>query len=290
MNGHASPRRWLALAAPLPALLLGALVMRRAGLPAALWGQNLAAGLVLAAVCACLPAGAFLRGRSSWWRVAAATALGLLVATFFNPDSAGVHRWVQAGPLRVHAGAICLPALILALDARLCRPGDLRCWLPVSLVGGVTLILLAAQPDAAQATAFAGALLTLLILRREPRSVVALVGLIAAGMVAWAWKRPDPLRPVPYVEGIVGLAALNGAHWQATALLTLALLPLPFLLGWRNGGPAAPALGTYLVLYLLGSALGAFPVPVMGFGLSPVVGYFIALGWLAARQGEGQDA
>lgn len=250
-------RRWLSLAAPLPALLLGVWVMRRAGVPPVVWGQNLAAGLVLTSVCAFLPPAKTLHAGAFWWNVVILGSLALLAATFLDAGSAGVHRWVQAGPLRVHASAVCLPALILALGGTLRRSGSQgQSGGLVLLIGGATLILLIAQPDAAQATAFAGALLVLLVCSRRPRSVVVPAALAAAAGVAWAWKRPDPLLSVPHVEGIVGLAAQNGALWQVGALLSLALLPLPFLFAAREGGPAL-ALGTYFALCLLGSAVGA---------------------------------
>ena len=52
------------------------------------------------------------------------SALGLLLATFIDAGLEGVHRWVQVGPLRVHAGVVCLPTLLLALDATLRSASD----------------------------------------------------------------------------------------------------------------------------------------------------------------------
>lgn len=274
-------RRCLPLAAPWPALVVGALVMARSGLPPLVWGQNLAAGLGLTTVCAVLPGRAVLRSRFLWWSAVVPGALGLLAATFLDRGFEGVHRWVQAGPLRVHVGAVCLPSLLLALGATP-HVGGWQRWRAV-LIGGVALALLVAQPDAAQTTAFAGALLALAVSRREPRHVLVPVALVCVAAAVWVWRRPDPLLPVPHVEGIVGLAARNGLPWLVGALLALALVPCPFLLAARRGGaPVALAMGAYYSLCILGSFLGAFPVPVMGFGLSPVLGYFVALGWLPA--------
>lgn len=278
-------RRWLCLAAPLPALILGVLAMARAGVPASLWGQNLAVGLVLATVCALLPATAIPPAGSPGWNAAAFGALGLLAATFLDPGLEGVHRWIQAGPVHLHAGAACLPLLILALGAKLRAAGDRRPGCLVLLAGSVCLLLLVLQPDAAQATAFAGALFVLLASGRKPATLTTPAAPFAVVGVVWAWKRPDPLLPVRYVEGIVGTAAQNGAPWRLGALLALAFLPLPFLFAaLDNDRPTATALGVYFLLCLLGSFFGVFPVPVMGFGLSPMIGYFLALGWLVARE------
>jgi hypothetical protein len=36
--------------------------------------------------------------------------------------------------------------------------------------------------------------------------------------------------------------------------------------------------------------VGPYPVPVLGFGLSPMVGYFGVLGWMVLRSREDQPA
>ena len=116
-------------------------------------------------------------------------------------------------------------------------------------------------------------------------SLTAKVGVIAAYF--HRARQGKPLLPVRQVEGIVGLAAQNGILWRIGAWLGLAVLPLPFLLAGKSAHfPVARALGFYFGLCLLAPLAGAFPVPIMGFGLSPVIGYFIALGWLVAREGR----
>lgn len=40
------------------------------------------------------------------------------------------------------------------------------------------------------------------------------------------------------------------------------------------------ALGLYFVGVLLAALSGRFPVPLMGYGASPIMGYFMALAWL----------
>lgn len=280
-------RRRPCLLAPVPALVLGALLMHRAGVAPALWAQNLAAGLLLAGLCAIRVTARSLpplrMGMRMGWAPGAAGALALLAATFFTPGIEGVHRWVGAGPVRLHAGAIALPVLILALGGALRGRGEGPGGWPVPLLGGAALALLAQQPDAAQATAFGGALFVLLLHGRLPGRVaaVALPGLAAC--IGWAWTRPDPLRPVRHVEGIVGVAAQFGAPWLLASVVSLILLPLPFLLARRENAadsPRALALTVYFAVLCAAPWLGAFPVPLLGFGLSPVVGYFVALGWL----------
>jgi hypothetical protein len=118
----------------------------------------------------------------------------------------------------------------------------------------------------------------LLIANHQRAGVAWAAALVIAALAAWAWARVDPLPPVPYVEGIVGLARQSGPAWMVASLAALALLPLPFFVGPFSGHPAvARALGAYLCICILAPLFGNFPVPLVGFGLSPIVGYFIAL-------------
>lgn len=83
--------------------------------------------------------------------------------------------------------------------------------------------------------------------------------------------------------GIVGLAADFGIVWGIAAVASLLLLPAPFF-AVRQGDDArlALALSVYVAVTILVTALGAFPVPVLGYGASPIIGYFLAVG-LALR-------
>lgn len=158
-----------------------------------------------------------------------------------------------------------------------------------SVALGVTMALFL-QPDAAQATAFAvGSVI--LLLPDARRSAPRLLCLASIAVIAGlSWLRRDPLAPVPHVEEIVGLAGDMGPGWAVLAVVSLALLPVPFLLsGRRPGSRAALAVGAYVGITCLAPLVGSFPVPVMGFGASPILGYFLALGALPRTQGAALD-
>ncbi len=204
----------------MPAVAIGALVMAGADLPAATSRSNVAAmllGLLIAGVAwarrgvatqACVP----LR-----WVIA--VGLALLGATLLSPGTEGVHRWVPLGPLRLHAGALLLPPLLVVL-------GGAR-WV-VSVVAAFTaLLVLLLQPDAAQAGSFCAGWIAPALARRgrgAPGVMLASLAIAGASLI-----RSDPLGPVPHVEGILGLAAAEGPWWAGGGLLALALLPLSFL-------------------------------------------------------------
>jgi hypothetical protein len=276
-------RWWFYLATPQPALIVGVLLMHRHMISPAIWGLNLFVGLLLTVFCAVLSVVPLLPSKRSWPAMVVASAFVLLLATFADAGLGGVHRWVHLGPFRLHAAAICLPLLILALgENRSFAGGKSEGWLSPLLGVGATA-LLAFQPDAAQATAFAGALLILLFSRPRPTWVVWSAALSSVACAAWAWKRPDPLPSIPHVEGIVGLAAESGVFWLLASLVSLALLPLPFLFARQRDGSSsftALALGFYFGLQAVMPWFGFFPVPLLGFGVSPIIGYFGALSWL----------
>ena len=82
------------------------------------------------------------------------------------------------------------------------------------------------QPDASQVTAFSSAAGLSLLVGNASKMIKAtgLTGLAAC--LGWAWSRPDPLEPIPHVEGVLDLAWNLGPLALIAAVLALAL---PFL-------------------------------------------------------------
>lgn len=271
------PARLPYLLAPVPALVVGVLTMRMSDVPAVLWGQNLAAWAVGTLLCLGLWRTRSSPGQGRWFDFAAVLTLAALAATLLAPGVDGVHRWVPLGPVRLHAAAVLLPLLLVAMHGLAQARGW---WISTAVAAGVMLLLLL-QPDAAQAIAFAAGCLVLLLppAGRDPLRLAAMLVLpVLAGL---AWLRRDPLAPVPYVEGIVELAAGLGAGWVVAAVVSLLVLPLPFFhagRGTRNR--VGLALGAYVAITVLAAFHGNFPVPVMGYGVSPILGYLAGLGVL----------
>lgn len=264
-------------AVSLIAVATGAAVCAASGVPAGAWGRNLAAWAV---------GGAAAAGIARAWRPAMAPAalwlapLGL-AATFLSPGMTGVHRWTDLGPLHMNMAMLLLPAAVAALPA---AAG------PRSVAWGAVLLslaLLAAQPDASQATTLA-AVAVLVAAASTPRTGLR-AGLIAAavGAAVVAWSRPDPLAPVPEVEGIVGLALAISPLAGAVAVLSLIAVAAAPVVWTRAGSPEVRLAGVALGLCFLGWAatplLGAFPVPFVGVGLSPILGAWLGAGVLAGR-------
>ncbi|MEC8534519.1 MAG: hypothetical protein VXZ00_11010 [Pseudomonadota bacterium] len=257
---------------------LGAAVCALSGVSAASWGRNLAAWLVGAVIAAALAAA----GRRIVSPGAALAVAGLavagLAASFFNPAQEGVHRWIDAGPLHVNIAMVVLPSLSVVLAAA----EDRRAIWGAAVAA---LILLVAQPDASQTTTLAAVLILVAAFRAPSRGVKAALILFAGVAAAAAWMRPDPLQPVAEVEEIVGLAFQISPLIGGLALILLAVFAaVPAALTQPDARLklAGGALSLCLAAWAVTPLFGAFPVPLVGVGMSPILGAWLGVGLLAA--------
>jgi hypothetical protein len=199
-----------------------------------------------------------------------------VAATLVAPGIDGVHRWLPLGPLRINVSAALTPWLICAV-----ADGEGARWratvAALFAVGAVHL----AQPDAAQATALAcGAMPPLVGApgRHRRAAVTARSLLVVLVLLAIAaWLRPDPLPALPHVEQVLALALGRGPLWTTVAVLSVAALFAPLLVAWRGGGRSR-LVGAIAALYLAGQLgatfIGNYPVPVLGAGAGPVLGWW----------------
>ncbi|MFN9926234.1 MAG: hypothetical protein ACK53I_04775 [Phenylobacterium sp.] len=264
-----------ALAIPATAAL-GVVVLVALGAPPRLWGLNVAAAVAGAGL---------VLGLSRWggllWRRPTAvllTAAGALIATaLWGADLDGVRRWGPIGPLRLHVGFLILPPALAALATAGPRPG----------VAGAALIgaALAWQPDAGMAAAFALGVTGIALVRRTASSWIGVaIAVMAAGV---ALMRPDPLEPVRFVEGVVLLAMTQGALVGAAAILALAA-PSGVLALIARRRPDLAIVALPAALFWLGAAVASLvahvPAPILGAGVSPILGYALTWGCISARR------
>lgn len=276
-NGRFNPGARLLLifgVASLAAVGVGAVVCAAGGVPTGSWARNLAAWLIGALAAAGMAA----TMRFAVLPVAPWLAVAGLAATFFNPAQDGVHRWVDAGPLHVNVAMVVLPPAAVALAMATDR------W-TVWIAAIAALVLLVAQPDASQATALAGVIALVAAVRLHNRSTRA-AAIVGAGLLAiLAWMRPDPLQPVAEVEEIVGMAfGLSPALGGLTLIGLIAFVAVPAVLSRSDDRLrlAGAALSLCLALWAVTPMFGAFPVPLVGIGMSPILGAWLGVGLLAA--------
>lgn len=253
------------LLAPIPAIVIGVVVMIGGGVPARAWGQDVAVTVLSTALL--LATRRDQPGAPSPAKMFGVVAMGiaLLAATLLHGGVDGVRRWVAAGPVQLHAAAIVLPPILLIL---------LSAGRAASQVAAlVTLCILWLQPDAAQAAAFAVAW-SVGEWGARGRAALVPVGIALLLAVATA-LRADPLPPVAHVEGIVGMATHQGVGWGVLAILSLSLPPLAWLRS--SNRLQGSVLAAYISLTALAPWFGNFPVPYLGYGVSPIIGYYLAV-------------
>jgi cell division protein FtsW (lipid II flippase) len=203
--------------------------------------------------------------------VVAVIVPGLLVCTFAGPAIEGVHRWVALGPLKLHSAMLVLPFFATQMfrhDKRL-----------TAAVGTLVAVIVALQPDRASAFALFLTSLCWLYFMQDRWSFATL--LVSGAALVSTMLNTDTVLPVSFVEHVMSEAAL--VHSAIAALLTISMLIAiagPVFAGWRGqSGISAPfaAWSACLAGYFLASLAGPYPVPLLGYGVSSILGFGLAL-------------
>ena len=272
----------LLLLAPLPALLASLFLMHTVGAGSGVWGQQAVVSFFCFFFC-----GLALRKpreplsekiQLRWVLVSLALLVIPLLASVDGP-----RRWIEISGFRLYVASAVLPAalvLLASLQRRQPSSPTRGALIYVAMATALTL-----QPDASQVTAFSSAAGLSLLVGNASKMIKAtgITGLAAC--MGWAWSRPDPLEPIPHVEGVLDLAWNLGPLALIAAVLALAL---PFLgllaagVAGRQPGLAIAAV-YYLVICLLAGSTQLTPMPWLGFGAGPILGYF-ALVYVVSRR------
>ena len=264
----------------LPGVLAGAAVMYGAGAPAALWAQN----ILCLAVCGAAGALYLAKGSGAGQRAVdcmMGLALLLSCSPFFFGGTDGVHRWIRIGPVSVEVAFIAVPALLIGLYRSAEGGRSVSCY----LLSWAMVVILFLQPDASMLGAFTAALLPLYRQVRGPR-LLRYSWVLLLALACLAWVAPDPLEPVPYVEGIVAVAAQQGPVQLACCVVALIVMLVPFFAP-RAGAPrraVALGLGAFFFVLTASTLFGAFPVPLIGYGASPIAGHALATAYVTRHR------
>lgn len=257
----------------IPAILIGTCAMAANGLSPGISLQNILIWFVGAVLCSyCLVPNKekrLIKGDL----LLTCIALALLVLPFLFDGSGGVHRWITLGPVNIYAASIILPIIIIQLW-KLNNPASYGIALYF-----LTLLILLFHPDAGQLTSFACAASLILWKKIGNWKLKLFSSMLCAVTVILSWIFIDDLAPVPYVEDIIFLVADLGIVWLILGILSLLLLLSPFFYYGRSN-IISLSLGVYFLITMIVTLFGHFPMPIMGYGISPMIGYFIAVSWI----------
>ena len=140
--------------------------------------------------------------------------------------------------------------------------------------------MLCMQPDASQLLAFALPVLALLIGGDFHKALKWSVSGILVLLTLLSWLRPEPLVPVSYTEGILTLLRKQSVLLYIAGILSLLPVPAGLVIrGIRENRKCWTDIGLYYAMMSIAAFSGRFPVPFMGYGASPILGYFLMI-WL----------
>jgi len=213
--------------------------------------------------------------------VAAVLLVLILIAEMYilvaGVSMEGVRRWVALGPIQLHAASLLVPLAAWLAAQRL----ETATAIPLA----ATLLVLAAQPDAAAVLALTLALGAVALVDKSKRRIAGVLVAVGAAGLAWALSRPDPLPAVDHVELVVRRAF--EASPTLGPLAAVALITVPLAMLWQRRSPAALALAAAWAGFVLANLLANYPAPVIGAGAAPVLGWLLSIGLASAERRRG---
>jgi hypothetical protein len=265
------PSLWNLLLLAAPAVTASFAILAFASASWILWLQQILASCLAFAVAA---VGARLSSfaRTRFGRRAAAVLLVTLVclAAPLLSSASGPARWVSLGSLNLYMAPLVLPAFLVAVSAVIgC---DRLRWLAFAAVVGASA-LLAIQPDASQTIALLVAV-TVAIVRARSKALASGVTLALISIAtAWSFSRPDPLEPVPHVEGVFRLALEHSILAGAVVIACAVVLVVGLFVRSFRGFAWLSAVASYYAVLFLCSVAGLTPAPLIGYGAGPLLGF-----------------
>jgi cell division protein FtsW (lipid II flippase) len=285
MNRH-NLRYFLPLVGAMPSVVVGAIAMKFHGIPQMIFGQNVAC-LLIAWLVSCFAVSIKHKtNKRNNLKVLMFISLIIYILTFIDGGIGGVHRWISIGPIRLYVSSILLPILIIQLGALFSVKSELLA-IVITIIVSIMIFL---QPDASQLTAFVVPMIIIIISKVNSNVLKYIVTILLVTLVILSWIFLDSLPAVPYVEEIVKMVSNMGVLWFILGIASLAMLPLPFiLLAPKSFKLLSRCVGIYFIIVIISTWFGNFPVPLMGFGVSPIIGYFAAITWLIKHKGDLQN-
>ena len=269
-------RKLITFTLTIPSIAIGVLAMYQNHVPFAIWGQNIGCLILMSVISFLLITHKSNIAGNRYNQLLLPAAICALILPFANQGMEGVHRWISIGAVKLNVAMSVLPMILLELYQVL----KIRGLTYAGVSAFIILLVLFFQPDASQLTGFAIPVMIMLSLNTRSKKIRFLITGVSVLFIVLSWIRLDHLPPVNYVERILVMVADMGWIWFVSGVISLAILPAPFLLlPPKNAVSVSRYIGCYYIVILLSTLFGNFPVPLMGYGISPIVGYYLSLTW-----------
>lgn len=195
-------------------------------------------------------------------------AFSLMGTAIFGYASEDARRWLLIGPFFVQTSLIFLPLIAIGF-ARVHN-----FW--TSLAIFVAALAMAFQPDRAMAAMLFVAVAIVGLMR--PNKLTYSASMFCAVTFATTLFLPDRLPAVPFVDHILWTAFdagfLRGLSLWAGCLLLVC--PIFFVPKGERTVLHYTFTSCWLAL-IAAAAVGAYPTPIVGYGASAIIGYFLGL-------------
>jgi len=198
----------------------------------------------------------------------------LLGTAIFGYAIEDAKRWLLIGPFFIQTSLILLPLIAICFA----RIQNFRTTLAVC----VAAFAMAAQPDRAMAAMLFVAVAIVAIMRPNRLTISAAV--FSTMTFAATLVLPDRLPAVPFVDFILW-SAFDIGFWVGLALWAGCLLlvcPI-FLVPKAERNVLHYVFVSCWLTLIAAAAMGAYPTPIVGYGASAIIGYFLSLIFLRPK-------
>lgn len=266
--------RYTPIITMLPAIAIGTITMYLNDVAVSIYIQNIICFIVLN-IC-----NIFLLKRKNFFKclhpsIWIIVCIVVLLLTFIDSGTEGVYRWSAIGPVRLYISVIILPVFFINIWSLL----EKEKWILLTSAIICVSILLTLQPDASIMTAFSVTCASL-FWDKMKKIYWLLLTMFLTSLSVYTWIFLDKLKPVEYVEGIFQLVLDKGIIWSILGVISLVIMIIPFLMFSPDANKRlSVCFGMYFITILITTIFGNFPIPLMGYGISPIIGYYISIIW-----------
>ncbi len=198
-------------------------------------------------------------------------AVACMSLTFIFEGIEGVNRWLKIGPMLINISSIIIP-LLLYNYFKFEQSNLYKAFIPIIFAS----VILVFQPDAGQSLALIFGMLPFLpTITKTRKAIVFWVFMLFSSTIVWF--QPDPLMPVEHVENIFALISRSQYFGEVLVVISVMSIFAPIVFIGNLTSKLTLSIVFYFFGGLVATLFGHFPVHIIGAGISPVLGIFLAI-------------